>query len=190
MSRAPWLGRPAGKHAAGGRGRARHDSGQPAAPPRGTEAGRPAPVPAPAAQTPPAQTVPPPAAAAPLATLAGSGGLLGAPVLADDVPALSSPVTDAARAAVAASSAALPARIPAGAAPALTIDALGRKCPIPIIMLAEQIRDVPVGAVIALLADDPAAYSDIPAWCGLKSHDCVFRAEYATGWSFGIRRRY
>jgi tRNA 2-thiouridine synthesizing protein A len=74
--------------------------------------------------------------------------------------------------------------------PRLTIDALGRKCPIPIIMLAEQIRDVPVGAVIALLADDPAAYSDIPAWCGLKSHDCVFRAEYATGWSFGIRRRY
>jgi tRNA 2-thiouridine synthesizing protein A len=91
---------------------------------------------------------------------------------------------------VAASSAALPARIPAGAAPALTIDALGRKCPIPIIMLAGQIRDVPVGAVIALLADDPAAYSDIPAWCGLKSHDCVFRATCATGWSFGIRRRY
>ncbi|MFY9849203.1 MAG: sulfurtransferase TusA family protein, partial [Trebonia sp.] len=26
----------------------------------------------------------------------------------------------------------------------VTIDALGRKCPIPIIMLAEQIRDVPV----------------------------------------------
>ena len=31
----------------------------------------------------------------------------------------------------------------AGLAPVLTIDALGRKCPIPIIMLAEQIRDVP-----------------------------------------------
>ena len=29
--------------------------------------------------------------------------------------------------------------------------------------------------MIAVLADDPAAYSDIPAWCGLKSHDCVFR---------------
>ena len=32
----------------------------------------------------------------------------------------------------------------------LTIDALGRKCPIPIIMLAEQIRDVPVGSIIAV----------------------------------------
>jgi tRNA 2-thiouridine synthesizing protein A len=70
------------------------------------------------------------------------------------------------------------------------IDALGRKCPIPIIMLAEQIRDVPVGGVIAVLADDPAAYSDVPAWCQMKSHECVFRTDLPSGWSFGIRRRY
>jgi tRNA 2-thiouridine synthesizing protein A len=74
--------------------------------------------------------------------------------------------------------------------PVLTIDALGRKCPIPIIMLAEQIRDVPVGAVIAVLADDPAAYSDVPAWCTMKSHECVFRTDLPSGWAFGIRRRY
>ncbi len=108
----------------------------------------------------------------------------------DAAAPLTSPVTDAARAASAATAATLPAHVPPGDEPAVTIDALGRKCPIPIIMLAEQIRDVPVGAVIAVLADDPAAYSDIPAWCGLKSHDCVFRAGYATGWSFGVRRRY
>lgn len=72
----------------------------------------------------------------------------------------------------------------------LTIDALGRKCPIPIIMVAEQIRDVPVGEIIAVLADDPAAYTDVPAWCGMKSHEFVFREELESGWSFGIRRRY
>jgi tRNA 2-thiouridine synthesizing protein A len=83
--------------------------------------------------------------------------------------------------------------LPAPASPSeplLTIDALGRKCPIPIIMLAEQIRDVPVGEVIAVLADDPAAYTDVPAWCGMKSHEFVFRDELESGWSFGIRRRY
>ena len=74
--------------------------------------------------------------------------------------------------------------------PLVTIDALGRKCPIPIIMLAEQIRDVPVGAIVAVLADDPAAYSDVPAWCEMKSHECVFRSELPSGWAFGIRRRY
>jgi tRNA 2-thiouridine synthesizing protein A len=77
-----------------------------------------------------------------------------------------------------------------GPVPQRTIDALGRKCPIPIIMLAEQIRDVPVGAVIAVLADDPAAYADVPAWCGMKSHELVYRQELESGWAFGIRRRY
>ena len=72
----------------------------------------------------------------------------------------------------------------------LVINALGRKCPIPIIMLAEQIRDVPVGAVIAVLADDPAAYTDVPAWAAMKSHDLAFREDYQTGWAFGIRRNY
>ncbi len=85
---------------------------------------------------------------------------------------------------------AAPSAAPPVPQPLLTIDALGRKCPIPIIMLAEQIRDVPVGEVIAVLADDPAAYTDIPAWCGMKSHECVFRSGLESGWAFGIRRRY
>jgi tRNA 2-thiouridine synthesizing protein A len=49
---------------------------------------------------------------------------------------------------------------------------------------------VPVGAVIAVLADDPAAYSDVPAWCGMKSHELVFRSEHEQGWAFGVRRSY
>jgi tRNA 2-thiouridine synthesizing protein A len=72
---------------------------------------------------------------------------------------------------------------------ALTIDALGRKCPIPIIMLAEQIRDVPLGAVVAVLADDPAAYTDIPSWCAMKAHEFVYCADLPRGWALYIRRR-
>ncbi len=174
MSRTPWLGR--------------RPDGTP--PPRaggtrsGTGAGPGAePVPQ---ETAPAEAPPPRTPAPP-----DAWGLLGAPTMADALPEpLVSPVTDAARAAVAESAASLPAYVPPGAAPQITIDALGRKCPIPIILLAQQIRDVPVGSVIAVLADDPAAYSDIPAWCGLKSHDCAFRVDYATGWAFGVRRRY
>jgi len=72
---------------------------------------------------------------------------------------------------------------------ALTINALGRKCPIPIIMLAEQIRDVPLGAVVAVLADDPAAYTDIPSWCAMKAQEFVSSQELAQGWALYIRRR-
>ncbi len=72
---------------------------------------------------------------------------------------------------------------------ALTIDALGRKCPIPIIMLAEQIRDIPLGAVVAVLADDPAAYTDIPSWCAMKAQEFVYCQELPRGWALFIRRR-
>lgn len=74
-------------------------------------------------------------------------------------------------------------------AAALTIDALGRKCPIPIIMLAEQISDVPFGAVVAVLADDPAAYTDIPSWCAMKAQEFVGSADLPRGWALYIRRR-
>lgn len=187
MSRMPWPGRPTGRHAAGGRGRARADGSRPVppVPPVPGEAPPPAEAPWEAPWgAPPEQ---PPWAMASSA----AADLLGAPTMADASPEpLVSPVTDAARAAAAESAASLAAQVPPGATPLVTIDALGRKCPIPIIMLADQIRDVPVGSVIAVLADDPAAYTDIPAWCELKSHDCVFRVDYATGWSFGVRRRY
>jgi tRNA 2-thiouridine synthesizing protein A len=73
---------------------------------------------------------------------------------------------------------------------ALTIDALGKKCPIPIIMLAERIREVAIGQTIEVLADDPAAKSDLPAWCMLKSQEFVRTQELQSGWSFLVRRSY
>jgi len=76
----------------------------------------------------------------------------------------------------------------AGLAPVLTIDALGRKCPIPIIMLAEQIKDVPLGAIVAVLADDPAAYTDVPSWCAMKAHEFAGYEELTRGWALFIRR--
>ena len=77
---------------------------------------------------------------------------------------------------------------PSGLAPALTIDALGRKCPIPIIMLADQIRDIPLGAIVSVLADDPAAYTDVPSWCAMKSQEFVYAQELPRGWALFIRR--
>jgi tRNA 2-thiouridine synthesizing protein A len=55
----------------------------------------------------------------------------------------------------------------------VTLDCLGQKCPLPVIRLAKNIGDVEVGAVITVLADDPAAANDIPAWCRMKDHEFV-----------------
>jgi tRNA 2-thiouridine synthesizing protein A len=77
---------------------------------------------------------------------------------------------------------------PTRPAPMLTIDALGRKCPIPIIMLAAQIRDVPLGAIVSVLADDPAAYTDVPSWCAMKAQEFVYAQDLPRGWALFIRR--
>ncbi|MDA2806602.1 sulfurtransferase TusA family protein [Nocardiopsis suaedae] len=79
---------------------------------------------------------------------------------------------------------------PVGEQPLVTVEAVGRKCPIPIIMLAERIREVPIGSVIAVTADDPAASSDIPAWCRMKLQEFVAEVPLERGSAFHIRRRY
>ncbi len=55
----------------------------------------------------------------------------------------------------------------------LTLDTLGRRCPIPVIELARHLGDVPVGGLIRVLSDDEAAGLDIPAWCEMRDQEYV-----------------
>ena len=54
---------------------------------------------------------------------------------------------------------------------ALVIDCTGMRCPRPVIELARRIGEVQVGEVVEVLADDPAAEHDIPAWCRMREQD-------------------
>jgi tRNA 2-thiouridine synthesizing protein A len=69
--------------------------------------------------------------------------------------------------------------------PALVLDCRGMRCPLPIIVLARHSGEVASGEVIALLADDPAARSDVPAWCRLRAQD--YLGEVKPG-EFHVRR--
>lgn len=53
----------------------------------------------------------------------------------------------------------------------IELDACGLRCPLPVIRLAEAARDAPAGTVINVLASDPAARHDIPAWCRMRGHE-------------------
>jgi tRNA 2-thiouridine synthesizing protein A len=53
----------------------------------------------------------------------------------------------------------------------IVIDCLGQRCPLPVIALAKRIRDAGAGEVLRVLADDPAAANDIPAWCRMKHQE-------------------
>lgn len=46
-------------------------------------------------------------------------------------------------------------------------------CPRPIIELAKALPDVPVGGRIAVVARDPAARHDVPAWCRMRGQEYV-----------------
>ena len=51
------------------------------------------------------------------------------------------------------------------------LDCRGQRCPLPVIALARRLPGLPVGGVLRVLADDPAAANDIPAWCRLRGQE-------------------
>ncbi|HET8987656.1 MAG TPA: sulfurtransferase TusA family protein [Humibacillus sp.] len=64
----------------------------------------------------------------------------------------------------------------------LVVDARGERCPVPVIRLARLVRDLPPGDVpvtIRVLATDPAAASDVPAWCRMRGQRFVGAQEEA-----------
>lgn len=47
----------------------------------------------------------------------------------------------------------------------LVQDSIGQLCPMPIALLAKNIKKLEPGQVIEVRADDEGAHADIPAWC-------------------------
>ena len=56
---------------------------------------------------------------------------------------------------------------------ALELDCRDMPCPMPVIELARHLTDVEVGDLLAVVAHDPAAAVDVPAWCRMKAQDYV-----------------
>ncbi len=53
------------------------------------------------------------------------------------------------------------------------LDERGRLCPLPVIALARAFAADPPPALVRLLSDDPAAETDVPAWCRLRARTLV-----------------
>ena len=69
-----------------------------------------------------------------------------------------------------------------------TLDCRGQRCPLPVIALARRLPDLPVGATLRVLADDPAAAADIPAWCRLRGQEYFGAAETDGATGYDVRR--
>lgn len=56
------------------------------------------------------------------------------------------------------------------------VDARGLVCPAPIVRLARVARVAAAGTLVTVLATDPAAEVDVPAWARMRGH-AVVRSE-------------
>lgn len=91
-----------------------------------------------------------------------------------------------------ASDAAAPADPTTGARPTpdgSVLDSRGRRCPLPVLDLARALPGIGIGSELTVLADDPAAASDIEAWCRMRGQQLVDQAAMADGASaYRVRR--
>ncbi len=72
----------------------------------------------------------------------------------------------------------------------LELDCRGLRCPLPIIRLANNIGDVPVGGTLAVVAEDPAARTDVPAWCRMRGQEFLGGTLLDGAPAFDVRRRH
>ena len=69
------------------------------------------------------------------------------------------------------------------------LDARGLLCPLPVLKARKRLGALAPGAVLRVLADDPAARVDFPHFCRETGHVLVAQAE-CEGWQeYLIRRR-
>ena len=72
--------------------------------------------------------------------------------------------------------------------PDLEIDATGLLCPLPVLRARKALARLPRGAVLRLLADDPAARIDLPHFCAEAGHALLAEEDLGTHRAWLIRR--
>ncbi|SQD79430.1 sulfurtransferase TusA [Moritella yayanosii] len=53
------------------------------------------------------------------------------------------------------------------------LDALGLRCPEPVMMVRKTVRKLDEGQTLLIIADDPATVRDIPSFCLFMDHTLV-----------------
>ena len=54
-----------------------------------------------------------------------------------------------------------------------TLDCTGLYCPMPIVKTAKKMKDLKVGEVLEIVADDKGIKQDMPAWCETTGNECL-----------------
>jgi len=71
----------------------------------------------------------------------------------------------------------------------LELDCRDMLCPLPVIELSKRYAEVPIGGLVAVVATDVAARTDVPAWCRMRGQEYVGEDAAADGASRYVVRR-
>lgn len=73
-------------------------------------------------------------------------------------------------------------------APKLSLDFKGLLCPMPVVKLAQAIKQIQVGELVEAVATDPGVMADIPAWARTSGHELVSLEKQDKVFKFIVKR--
>jgi len=68
------------------------------------------------------------------------------------------------------------------------LDAMGLRCPEPVMMLRQKIRKISVGETLLVSADDPSTARDIPSFCRFMEHQLISQQVEVFPFQFVIKK--
>ncbi|MGL5360538.1 MAG: sulfurtransferase TusA [Shewanella sp.] len=69
-----------------------------------------------------------------------------------------------------------------------TLDALGLRCPEPVMMVRKTVRQMAAGETLLIIADDPATTRDIPSFCEFMDHTLIASETSQTPYHYLIKK--
>jgi TusA-related sulfurtransferase len=72
--------------------------------------------------------------------------------------------------------------------PKLSLDFKGLLCPMPVVKIAQAIKQVQVGELVEAVATDPGVMADIPAWARSTGHELVALEKQDKVYKFILKR--
>ncbi|MGT3243165.1 sulfurtransferase TusA [Yersinia enterocolitica] len=72
--------------------------------------------------------------------------------------------------------------------PDKTLDALGLRCPEPVMMVRKTVRHMEDGQTLLIIADDPATTRDIPSFCRFMDHQLLAQDTGQTPYRYLVKK--
>ena len=69
-----------------------------------------------------------------------------------------------------------------------TLDALGKKCPMPVLLAKKELKKLASGDVLTLVVDDAGALKDVPALVSKTGDEILDTAEEGNKITFKIKK--